>query len=182
MPVRHMVTIQFLNHRPPPEPLRCHFLLPERQPVCDKLTVLKTIENMKTTQVPLVEVDLSPILFKMQCEGVTLNGDPINDQDAALAYRRFLTLHLAHPERTLVPNVLIDLVWHHHILDTHKYVADCERIFGTYLHHDPYFGLGSDESFAANQAAWAETRELWEQEFGEPMTGEANPCASTDCR
>lgn len=135
-----------------------------------------------TDRAPLVEIDLSPIFFKMQCEGETLKGEAINFELAERTYRRFLTLHFIHPERTIVPSELIDLVWHYHILDTRKYVEDCERIFGYYLHHDPYFGIGSDESYEANQHAWNETQVLWEAEFGEPLLGAANPCASTDCR
>ena len=137
---------------------------------------------MTATQTELLNIDLSPLIFKMQCEGTTLNGKEINFADATQAYVRFLTLRKANPERTLVPSELIDLVWHYHILDTRKYCDDCERLFGSYLHHDPYFGIGSDESFEANQLAWRETQELWLETFGEPMLGAANPCASTDCR
>lgn len=138
--------------------------------------------EMITTENQLVEIDLRPIFFKMQCEGETLNGEEINFDVAERTYRQFLTLHAGHPERTLVPSELIDLVWHFHILDTRKYAADCERIFGRYLHHDPYFGIGSDESYEENQRAWRETQELWEAEFGEPLLGAANPCSSKDCR
>lgn len=135
-----------------------------------------------TNRTPLVDIDLSPIFFKMQCEGEMLNGEAINFEVAERTYLRFLTLHLIHPKRTIVPNELIDLVWHYHILDTRKYAEDCERIFGYYLHHDPYFGIGSNESYEANQRAWKETQVLWAAEFGEPLLGAANPCASTDCR
>src|SRR4051812_46443815 len=102
---------------------------------------------MKTIARPLVEVDLSPIFFKMQCEGETLNGAEINFDVAERVYRQFLTLHTGYPERIHVPSELIDLIWHYHILDTHKYAEDCQRIFGRFLHHDPYFGIGSDESY-----------------------------------
>lgn len=137
---------------------------------------------MTTTEHRLVEIDLRPIIFKMQCEGETLNGDEINFDVAERTYRQFLTLHAEHPERTLVPNELIDLVWHFHILDTRKYAEDCDRIFGYFLHHDPYFGLGSEESYEANQRAWSGTQALWEATFGETLLGVANPCKSTDCR
>ena len=137
---------------------------------------------MKTTDIQLVEIDLHPITFKMQCEGETVDGEPIAFPQAELAYRRFLTLHREYPERTFVPSVLIDLLWHYHVLDTRKYADDCERIFGYFLHHDPYFGLGSDESLQANNEAWEATRALWEQVFGEPMIGQCNRCSSTDCR
>jgi hypothetical protein len=130
----------------------------------------------------LVDIDLRPILFKIQCENESLDGEPIDLEAAELAYRRFLTLHLRYPGRTLVPSALIDLVWHYHILDTKKYWEDCQRIFGYFLHHDPYFGIGSEESRKKNQEAWAETQALWEKEFGEPLIGPAFPCSSKDCR
>src|SRR5882672_8892843 len=95
-----------------------------------------------TLSTELVAIDLRPILFKIQCEGESLKGELIDPDVAERDYRRFLTLHLRYPDRTLVPSALLDLVWHYHILDTRKYMEDCERIFGYYLHHDPYFGIG----------------------------------------
>lgn len=111
-----------------------------------------------------------------------IDGESIDPEQAALAYRRFLTLHVRYPGRTLVPSALIDLVWHYHILDTRKYIADCERLFGEYLHHDPYFGIGGDESRRENEAAWEDTKQLWQSEFGEPMIGRAHRCSVKDCR
>lgn len=133
------------------------------------------------TSSQLVDLDLRPILFKIQCEGELLHHEPIDLEAAALAYRRFLTLHLRYPDRTLVPSALIDLVWHYHILDTRKYADDCHRIFGYFLHHDPYFGT-DEESREKNRVAWAETQALWQQEFGEPLTGPAHRCSMKDCR
>ncbi len=36
----------------------------------------------------------------------------------------------------------MDEVWHAHILDTRRYAADCDCVFGEFIHHYPYFGLG----------------------------------------
>jgi hypothetical protein len=130
----------------------------------------------------LVEIDLCPILYKIECEGETLHGEQIDPDVAERDYRRFLTLHLHYPERTLVPSALIDLVWHYHILDTRKYAEDCDRIFGYFLHHDPYFGVGGEENRRANLDAWDATLELWEEEFGEPLIGPAHRCSTKDCR
>ncbi len=135
------------------------------------------------TEADLVNVDLRSIFFKMESEGeVLLHGEAINLEVAELDYRRFLTLHRRYPDRTLVPSGLIDLLWHYHILDTRKYAEDCSRIFGYFLHHDPYFGIGSEESRRENEAGWEETRALWEQEFGVPLTGPSHRCSSKDCR
>jgi hypothetical protein len=135
-----------------------------------------------TTTTDLVELDLHPILFKMECEGERLHGEPIDPDVAERDYRRFLTLHRLYPEVTLVPSALIDLIWHYHILDTRKYGADCDRIFGYFLHHDPYFGTGSEESRRENMEAWEATLVLWEKEFGEPLLGPSHRCSTKDCR
>ncbi|MCS6978027.1 MAG: glycine-rich domain-containing protein-like [Gemmatales bacterium] len=132
-----------------------------------------------TTQ--LVDVDLGPVLLKLKSEGELLHGEPIDPDAAELAYRRFLTLHKRYPNRTLVPSALIDLVWHYHILDTRKYAEDCNRIFGYFLHHDPYFGI-DEETREQNRLAWADTQALWEEEFGEPLTGPSHRCSMKDCR
>jgi hypothetical protein len=39
---------------------------------------------------------------------------------------------------------IVDEIWHQHILDTHAYHRDCDAIFGSYLHHFPYFGMRGD--------------------------------------
>ena len=33
----------------------------------------------------------------------------------------------------------VDEMWHCHILMTERYIADCDRVFGEYLHHAPVF-------------------------------------------
>lgn len=80
-------------------------------------------------------------------------------------YKRFLTLFIKHPGRKIVPNAMIDAIWHQHILDTRAYAADCERIFGTFIHHHPYFGMNGDS--IERDLAFARTNELYEAEFGE---------------
>lgn len=130
----------------------------------------------------LVDLDLDPIFFKIHCEGELINGESIDPISAGRLYRQFLTLHLRYPEQTLVPSALLDLIWHFHILDTRKYIEDCNRIFGSYLHHDPYFGIGSEQSRLENQVGWEVTQQLWEREFGEPLMGPSHRCSTKDCR
>jgi hypothetical protein len=52
-------------------------------------------------------------------------------------YRQFLTLKGRYPDMTVVPPKLVDTVWHTHITFTRQYMADCEVLFGEYLHHTP---------------------------------------------
>jgi hypothetical protein len=86
-------------------------------------------------------------------------------------YRRFLAMHLAHPDAEIVPCHLVDEMWHGHILDTIAYREDCEELFGEFLDHYPYFGMQSDEEVQALNDAYADTLEIYEREFGEPPEG-----------
>jgi hypothetical protein len=57
------------------------------------------------------------------------------------AYKQYLKVVLQHPEERVSPSMDVDKFWHAHILDTQRYVQDCERIFGYFLHHYPYAGM-----------------------------------------
>src|SRR6516165_2489405 len=75
------------------------------------------------------QIDFSPINRKLQSE------NPAQWTDETLAeaetnYRRFLALNLLYPSTTLSVNKIVDEYWHQHILDTRKYAADCEKVFG----------------------------------------------------
>jgi hypothetical protein len=98
-------------------------------------------------------------------------------------YRRFLSLHLAHPTVPLVPNRLVDVMWHAHILDTQRYAMDCERLFGHLLHHDPYVGIGGPASEQELATLFAETRTYYEARFGPYPTNalEAVRCKGHAC-
>ena len=80
-------------------------------------------------------------------------------------YRRFLTLFLKYPGRKIVPNAMIDAFWHQNILDTRAYARDCQEVFGRFVHHYPYFGMNGDA--AERDAAYAETNDMFDTEFGE---------------
>lgn len=51
-------------------------------------------------------------------------------------YRAFLALGDKGKNR---PTADVDEMWHTHILDTKKYAADCQRMFGGFLHHIPSY-------------------------------------------
>lgn len=140
-------------------------------------------QSIPGRDVELVDVDLTPLFFKIDREGELVAGEAIEPVSAALAYRRFLTLRKLYPHKSLVPSALLDVIWHYHILDTRKYIDDCERIFGYYVHHDPYFGTQGEEDKRENELAWEETQRLWVEEFGESMTGaRSHRCSMKDCR
>lgn len=85
-------------------------------------------------------------------------------------YRKFLALHLAFPDMEVVPCEIVDEMWHHHILDTIAYREDCDRLFGQFLDHFPYFGLRGPDDARALESAYDRTLEVYKQAFGEPPT------------
>ena len=96
-----------------------------------------------------------------------------------LAYRRFLALMAKYPDETIAPTKDVDKFWHGHILDTMKYAEDCDKVFGYFLHHFPYFGMRGEED-AKNLAAAAERMHaLYEQEFGERLGEGRAFCGAT---
>lgn len=102
-------------------------------------------------------------------------------------YRKFLALHLAHPGEEIVPCRIVDEFWHQHILDTRAYHDDCDAIFGSYLHHFPYFGMRGDGDARALKDAYAHTIERYREAFGDPPAGtwiasDASKCSRTNCK
>lgn len=122
-------------------------------------------------------IDLSKISAKLQSH-YGVSGDDVEVMSDL--YRKWLALHMCYPNAELTPNELLDEYWHAHILDTRAYSRDCEKLFGFYLHHYPYFGLEGDEQ--ARDAGFDLTNALFKKHFGAELVGVANPCKSTDCR
>lgn len=114
-------------------------------------------------------LDLGLIKFKA-CRGEDGYGwTAAYAERMEIAYKRYLILHLRHPQLTLAPEQDVDRFWHLHILDTRKYAADCEACFGYFLHHFPYLGLRGEADAAALQTAFLSMQALYAQEFGEPV-------------
>lgn len=82
----------------------------------------------------LARVDLTGVMAHVQ------RDTGLNDADIARAedlYRKFLTLKGMDFTKPVVPPRLVDEVWHAHITFTRQYAADCELLFGEFLHHNP---------------------------------------------
>jgi len=111
-------------------------------------------------------LDLDPIKLKLMDseEGQGWSREYADRME--LAYKRLLTLLATHPEETLAPGKDVDKFWHGHILDTLKYAEDCDKVFGCFLHHFPYFGMRGAEDAANLAEAGETTRRLYQQEFG----------------
>ena len=112
-------------------------------------------------------LDLEPIKFSLtqREEGVnwTLNKAEILET----WYRRFLYLSSLYTDKAIIPSKDIDIFWHTHILDTKKYMSDCENLFGRYFHHFPYFGMRGAKDRNNLEDAFQKTDELYLQHFGE---------------
>ena len=92
-----------------------------------------------------VEFDMIKLCIykKMQghIEDTPGSDDILLEIDAAIEeYKRFLILKIENPDVGMSPTKSMDEVWHFHILDTKKYAEDCDRMFGTFLHHTPGYG------------------------------------------
>ena len=67
----------------------------------------------------------------------------------------------------LSPPILVDKLWHYHILDTRSYAKTCENICGEFIHHDRDGGL--DEA-SRNQRMEA-TKLSYQALFGKSPKG-----------
>jgi hypothetical protein len=65
------------------------------------------------------------------------------------------------------PTKDIDMFWHAHILDIHHDEADCDRIFGYFLHHNPHFGSNGEQNW---RAAFKNLLVRYKEVCGAPLT------------
>lgn len=97
----------------------------------------------QTFEQRLARLDLTPVLARVQAEH-NLSSETITRADEL--YREFLRLlNTRGPGVSLVPPRIVDLVWDNHILFTKKYQADCELLFGQFIHHFPLEGATVSE-------------------------------------
>jgi hypothetical protein len=129
---------------------------------------LRVVEEMKTLP---VFVDLK-LKLTHPVYGPDGGWTSAFTEQAFTEYIRFMAL--AHAFGEAVPSKAIDEVWHGHIIDTRRYEKDCLRIFGRFLHHYPYFGLGGAHGEHSELVAKFErTSARYAALFGEKPTGPA---------
>jgi hypothetical protein len=83
-------------------------------------------------------LDLGPIAYQLVYPHEGQGWSLEQTSWAIFNYKRFLLQHYLAPNQPLSPNRLVDQVWHAHILDTQKYLEDCDWLFGYVVHHFPY--------------------------------------------
>jgi hypothetical protein len=131
--------------------------------------------SIETLFAPIAALDLEPIKVKLMHEQ-SGEGWSLAYADAVeFEYRRFLYLMKKFPNEQAAPLFDVDVFWHYHILDTIKYAADCEAVFGYFLHHFPYVGLRGQEDLVAHHRVGERMRELYEQTYGEGYIRQDEP-------
>ena len=140
-----------------------------------------SVQDAVTTAV--LAMDLGPIKYKLMTpEGGGWSLDQV--EEVEVWYKRFLMLTHLHRGTPIVPAKLVDQMWHTHILDTAKYADDCEKVFGAYVHHFPYFGVRSEQDRSELNSAWDSTKQMLRDEFSEDPAFDAGMslCAGgSDC-
>jgi hypothetical protein len=115
----------------------------------------------------VMELDLEPHIVKLtSTKGGGEGWSLARALKIAKQYRAFLILHLRYPDETHIPTISIDTFWHTHILDTMKYMEDCDAIFGSYFHHFPYVGLRGEEDAQIADKSFNDTVNFFDKEFG----------------
>jgi hypothetical protein len=138
-----------------------------------------TNDQFKAVSFAAAQLDLEPIKTKLMHiqsgEGWSLDKADAVEKE----YRRFLCLMKLYPDEDTAPLVDVDTFWHYHILDTMKYAADCQAVFGYFLHHYPYVGMRGEDDEQFRLDSGERMRELYESTFGEAYPG-ANSDAMGD--
>ena len=93
---------------------------------------------------------------------------------AVSRYKKYLFILVKYREQYegIPPTFEIDEIWHNHILETHRYIKDCEVLYGEYIHHDPLFFMkdGKTPDFESMSRLSKVTKQLFLDEFNEDLT------------
>lgn len=145
--------------------------------------MVKTSDTVESLHPLVAAIDFERLKYK---NTVSREAEMTADEwdRAQLEYQRFLSLKMLYPQAVLVPSKQVDAIWHAHILDTRAYRMDCERLFGRFIDHYPYFGIYGDDDYQALQDAFENTCTLYQRHFGKlphDMEEQAARCANHAC-
>ncbi len=138
----------------------------------------------KKIDIDIASIDLEMVKMKLKEPGEGIEWTQEQAEDAEIEYKRFLhlTRHYPYPQYAIVPNKIMDTMWHYHILDTKAYFIDCEKTFGGYVHHFPYFGLRGEEDAKNLVDSFEQTKIYYLQSFGEELTRMEGADCWHDCQ
>jgi hypothetical protein len=111
-------------------------------------------------------LDLDPIKLKLMHDESGKGWSQEHVDAVEKEYRRFLCLKKLYPDEVIVPAPDVEHFWRYHILDTLKYVADCEKLFGGFLHHDHQVSMRAADDAQFRREREARLRSLVEATFG----------------
>lgn len=126
-------------------------------------------------------LDLGPIAYQLMFSQTGPKWTKAKTVKSIARYLRFLYLVNHYPSLQLAPSRDIDEVWHQHILDTSKYAADCQLLFGRLVHHFPYFGVRDEADYHSLLQAYTLTQVLYQKHFGEELESERTCQTGVDC-
>ena len=114
----------------------------------------------------IMDLDFERLKYKLQVRDDGERWTKQMTEDGELEYRRYLTLIKPHPGMSIVPSRLMDGFWHQHILDTKAYREDCQKVFGHFVDHFPYFGIYGKQDQLDLMEAFEETKRIYQARFG----------------
>lgn len=138
-------------------------------------------KSQKKTPEQMIEaifaLNLDPIKVKLMDKTEGYGWTRAQADQNELEYKRFLALLAKYPDQSIAPTTEVDKFWHGHILDTMKYAEDCDKVFGYFLHHFPYFGMRGEEDAANLVSAFMNMQRLRDEEFGDAHHAAVNKSA-----
>lgn len=136
--------------------------------------------NVKGIAPEVAELDFELMKQKLQDPEEGMGWTPEQVDSAEIEYKRYLNLCMVYG-KGIVPNKIMDQTWHYHILDTRSYHKDCEKLFGGYMHHYPYFGMRGDQDAQDLKNSFEKTKDLYLDLFGEEMARDEHTSCWHDC-
>jgi hypothetical protein len=137
---------------------------PQKDGTSFRPDVMEAIEKIAT-------IDLSMVKLKLMDEEEGLGWTTEYADLVEERYRRYLCMVYLRRDGSNVPTKEIDQFWHQHILATRAYAEDCDRVFGEFIHHFPYFGMRGDADAKDLSDSFERTKAFYVETFGSPYTG-----------
>jgi hypothetical protein len=139
--------------------------------------VTTLVQNQKELTDKVNSIDMSQIAYTLLNQEETQSWGFEKVQEQISLYLKFLILVALFPKASLVPTKETDKVWHTHILSTVKYTADCQIIFGAYLHHTPTIPFYTESENVELQNNFDKTCQLFNDFFGVNYSSQQNVIA-----
>lgn len=127
----------------------------------------KPTEHVTAAMETIASIDLTMVKKKLMDPDEGQGWSQEHTEWVEQRYRRYLCMLYLNQKGSVVPTRDIDLFWHQHILDTRAYADDCDRVFGEFIHHFPYFGMRGDEDARALESSFERTKAIYVALFGE---------------